>query len=125
MTDAIDKLKLIHFLERDLNYPCDELLFWVTDAITDNDLKDVILNDDIDEDVIYRAFYRDFDDLNARRLMYQKSPGERPFYQTLNRQRLNKAILLYIITGKYNSLTVWRIVMNQVSKLPTEYDLAA
>lgn len=89
----IDRLNLIHALERLLEYPTDDFLYWFV-KLSDT-RQDRVLDDEFTQDHVYKSRQRQLDDINIQRLLIPKKPEER-HYEKRNREHYNKAIMLYI-----------------------------
>ena len=107
LNDKIASIRLIHYLERDLHYPNDEFveLFSQENGLTEES-RDIVLNDNISTDDLIQQYKLDFMGLPKPITNYLLEADEiDKNYRLVNRERHNKAIILYIAGNRKPMVT--------------------
>jgi len=106
INDRIATIRLIHFLEKELHYPNDDFveLFTQENGLTEES-RDIVLNNDILASDLAAQYTLDFMGLPKNIKYYLLEPDDRDEkYRYINRERHNKAIILYIVGNRKPTL---------------------
>lgn len=107
LNDKIASIRLIHYLERDLHYPNDDFveLFSQENGLTEES-RDIVLNDSVSANDLIQQYKLDFIGLPKPIANYLLEADEiDKNYRLVNRERHNKAIILYIAGNRKPTVT--------------------